>query len=329
MYLKAINLSNAKLENMLTITKEKDEFTGLRTIRTKLIGLTKFQLFSGSIEFYLLGQSHNIFDSIELIYLEQEDGQGIVTIRVLSLVGTLGYSEWPHWNDSFPFIIDGERISLNSEIKNTFESRHEIKLYDLPVDIFSKICNANEVKFSLRGKNARVEGVFTEEHIKIFKAFEQYCFGDETEANRIIIEIIQNLKVSNADTADDSETQTKQLSQEEIEEVEKKVVDLLKVNKISDANFLYSSNLGCDIETAKNKVIEIANKNGLYSAILKQLKKNQVIALCFYVPILSLLIYSASIPIPPGYSIFEILGPLSTLIFLILVIRSIVILFKK
>jgi hypothetical protein len=43
-------------------------------------------------------------------------------------------------------IIDGDRVGLTSTSINSFETNYELKVYDLPVDIFSKICKYNDWK---------------------------------------------------------------------------------------------------------------------------------------------------------------------------------------
>ena len=159
------------------------------------------------------------------------------------------------------------------------------------------------------------------------KAFEQYCFGDENEGKKLLESVESSIIQNNSENQSENQITTN-MSDEEKSTHEKKIIELLQNNKLSDANAYYASNFGCDSDIAKKKVIEIANKNGLFSVILKQKKRNQRVALLFYIPILCLLIYTGFIPIHPD-SIFNILGPLLTLVFIILVIRAIVIQFKK
>ena len=211
-----------------------------------------------------------------------------------------GNQEWPHWNDEWPMIIDGERLSLSSKSTNSFETEHELKVYDLPIDIFSKICNANEVKFSLRGRNNKIEGVFSTQHITLFKAFEQYCFGDESEGKRLLDSIGTFVNNTNNQSQGDTTTYScysckannivpntwdsfnchnckkdntiirpKALSDEERSNHENKVIDLIKAKKIEDAIKYYASNFGFTEDASKAKVKELAEKNGLASVYKK------------------------------------------------------------
>jgi hypothetical protein len=224
-------------------------------------------------------------------------------------------------------IIDGERVTLNSDSSNTFENKFELKLYNLPVDVFNKICNAKEVKFSLRGKNGKVEGEFNQEHLKVFQAFEQYCFGDEKEGEKLLETIKEPVIPKSTEDISEDENVIK-MSDEEKSTHEKKIIELLQNNKVSDANVYYASNFGCDNDAAKKNVIEIANKNGLYSVILKLKKRNHRMALLLYVPIFGFLCYTGTIPMPRDSS-WQYFMPILCLIFFVLIIRAIVIQFKK
>jgi hypothetical protein len=321
---------------MITITQDKDDFTGLRTIRTNFFGLNDFITFSGPTEIYIdfltkqnNGIKSNVIDAIDLLYIEHESGQGSIVLRVVSAMGKyLRNAEWPNWDNSWPFIIDGERVSLSSTSTNKFESSYELKIYDLPIDIFNKICHSNEVRYSLRGRNTKIEGLFKDEQLKVFKAFEQYCFADENEGKRIIEELNRDyLKTSNTKSLK-KEDQESKLSKEEIDEIEQKIVDFLKEKRINDAVRYYSAKVSCDETVAKDKVIEIAKKNGLYRIILKQIKIKQVLWLLFYIPFLGLIFYLGTLN-PNSAFANGILFPLLVLLFGILIIRSIVILFRS
>lgn len=284
-------------------TIEKDDFTGLKKINSAFYGLKAFMSFDGPSDIYLryMRDKTGISDAFDLLYLETENGQGTVCIRVCSSVAKFsGNQEWPHWNDEWPMIIDGERLSLSSKSTNSFETEYELKVYDLPIDIFSKICNANEVKFSLRGRNNKIEGVFSTQHITLFKAFEQYCFGDESEGKRLLDSIgtfVNNTNnQSQGDTTnyscysckannivpntwdsfnchnckkDNTIIRPKALSDEERSNHENKVIDLIKAKKIEDAIKYYASHFGFTEAASKAKVKELAEKNGLASVYKK------------------------------------------------------------
>ena len=293
------------------ITIKKDDFTGLKKINSAFYGLKAFMSFDGPSDIYLryMRDKTGISDAFDLLYLETENGQGAACIRVCSSVAKYsGNQEWPHWNDEWPMIIDGERLSLSSKSTNSFETEHELKVYDLPIDIFSKICNANEVKFSLRGRNNKIEGVFSTQHITLFKAFEQYCFGDESEGKRLLDSIGTFVNNTNNQSQGDTTTQSqgdtttyscysckannivpntwdsfnchnckkdntiirpKALSDEERSNHENKVIDLIKAKKIEDAIKYYASNFGFTEDASKAKVKELAEKNGLASVYKK------------------------------------------------------------
>lgn len=292
-------------------TIEKDDFTGLKKITSKLIGLSNFKIFDSIISMQLdkLNDGFGVkkgINAFDLVYVEAENGQGTMAIRILSSLA--GRNEWPNWNDEWPFIIDGERASLNSNIVNNFETYSELKIYELPIDVLSKISNANEVKFSLRGENDKVEGAFVNQHLLIFKSFEQYCFGDENEGKKIlesIDSIISNTNDENknaldnqsqGDTTtyscysckannivpnswesfschsckkDNSIIKPKELTDEERNKHESKVVDLIKDKKIDDAIKYYASNFGFTEADSKAKVKELAEKNGMASVYKK------------------------------------------------------------
>jgi hypothetical protein len=323
---------------MLKITIEKDDFTGLKKITTPLIDLTNFKIYDSILSMTLdrlsdgfgVSKGRNAF---ELFYAETEEGQGTMAIRIYSLLARS--NEWPNWNDSWPLIIDGERASLESTSKNQYEKSNEFKVYNLPVDLFNKICNAKEVKFSLRGQNEQVEGIFTSQHQTVFKAFEQFCFGDESEGNKIIetlnISLPKDDEVSETSgDADEAEKETRpiKLSQEDIEKYENKTIELIKEKKISDAIKYYAANFGESDANSKIKVKELAEKNGVASIIVGDTKKKEATSLIFNIPIFSYLCYLGSLPerkVPMPIWLWMIL----VLLFGILTLRAIIKLFKK
>lgn len=283
-------------------TIEKDDFTGLKKINSAFYGLKAFISFDGPTDIYLryMRDKTGISDAFDLLYLETENGQGNVCIRVCSSVAKYsGNQEWPHWDDEFPMIVDGERLSLTSTTTNSFETEYEVKVYNLPIDIFSKICNAKEVKFSLRGRKNKIEGVLTAQHVTLFKAFEQYCFGDENEGKKLLESIgsfISSSNSSNNENQGDTTTYSchsckannivpnswdsfnchsckkdnaivrpKELTDEERNNHENKVVDLIKEKKIEDAIKYYATNFGFTEASSKLKVKEFAEKNGMAS----------------------------------------------------------------
>lgn len=354
---------------MLKITIEKDDFTGFRTINTGLVDLKKFKTYSSALAMQLDGllgglRADSSRDAFDLVYVESEDGQGGCYIKIISHIKeTAG---WPHWDDSWPMIIDGNRISLNSTVINSFESYQETKLYQLPIDILNKLCNSKEIKFSLRGKSKIVEGIFTLQHQTLFKAFEQFCFGDEAEGDKIIDMLNKSLPkddqvTETADEADDSEKETwtcfsckaknlvpkewntfschkcnkdntitrpKKLSSEEIEKHEAKAVELIKEKKVSDAIKYYSTNFGESDENSKIKVKELAEKNGVASIMVAENKKKAAIALLFYIPIFSYLCYLGGLPSHKA-PIPPLLVIILLLVFAMLTLRGIIKFFKK
>jgi hypothetical protein len=191
------------------ITIEKDEFTGLKKIHTPIFNLDAFNVFSDlsvmrssqkirKLDFKMkydelslrIRLGHNVDSEIkkldsknlngfDLIYIEGEDGQGAISIRVYSML--FEDCQWPNWSDQWPMIVDGNRISLTSNHISEHPLDLEFKVYDLPVDVFSNIANATEIKYSLRGKSDKIEGALSGAYIKVFQAFEKLCFGDEKE----------------------------------------------------------------------------------------------------------------------------------------------------
>jgi hypothetical protein len=360
---------------MLTITTEKDDFTGLRTINSNFFGLSDFITFSGPTAIYIdflskqnSGIKSNVIDAIDLMYIEHENGQGNILIRVVSALGKyLRNSEWPHWDDNWPMIIDGERINISSSSTNSFESSYELKVYDLPVDVFNKICNAKEVKYSLRGRNSKVEGAFSKKHQEVFQAFEQFCFGDESEGNKIIETLYKSLPRDGEvnETSDDGAKETWtcfscsaknivpkdwstfschkcgkdntitrpiKLSPEDIEKHENKTVELIKEKKVSDAIKYYAANFGESDANSKIKVKELAEKNGVASIILADTKKKvtkAALALLVNIPILIYLWYWPMLPISQQVVVPKILWYILIILFGILTLRAIIKLFKK
>ena len=294
-------------------TIEKDDFTGLKTINSKLVDLSNFKIYDTIMSMTMdrLNDGFGVLkgrDAFNLIYIESENGQGAVAIRIYSLLAVK--SEFPYWNDDWPFIIDGERASIKSKIANKFEEYNEIKIYELPIDILGKISNAKEVKYSLRGQNNKVEGTLENQHLLIFKAFEQYCFGDENEGKKLLDSI--GSFVSNTNNQNQGDTNTylcfsckannivpnswdsfnchnckkdnsivrpKELSDEERTNHANKVVDLIKGKKIEDAIKYYASNFGFTEDASKIKVKELAKKNGMAS-IYKKYDKKQTLYGC-------------------------------------------------
>jgi Zn finger protein HypA/HybF involved in hydrogenase expression len=288
-------------------TNEVDEFTGLKKITTQLISLQKFKVYKNDIISSL--DRINDSDSIimfDLVYAEAENGQGVMAIRIDS---TLKSSNgWYDWQDEWPFIIDGERVSLVSKTQNEYKQWSEYKIYELTTDILYKISNAKELKYSLRGKNRKVDGILSNEHQIVFKAFEKYCFGDEGEANSLIASIqntiieeekkdynCYNCKSTNrvANKNDNfncykcgkSNTiiKPKNLNDEEKLIHEKKVIELLNDKKIDDAVKYYSANFGLTAANSLIKIKELAEKNGSYSVYSNYMnrkpRKNLIIGL--------------------------------------------------
>lgn len=195
------------------ITIEKDEFTGLKKIQTPIFNLKEFSVFKDlnsmrlqqktrKIEMKMqhnelslrIKLGHNIDEELknldsenlngfDLFYVEGENGEGLLSLRVYTMLFEDG--NWPNWHDEWPFIVDGERISIESNIVAEFPTDLEFKVYNLPVDIFSKLSNSNEIKYSLRGKSDKIEGVLNSQYINVYKAFENLCFGDETEGKKL------------------------------------------------------------------------------------------------------------------------------------------------
>lgn len=297
-------------------TIEKDDFTGLRKINSSFYGLNLFLAFQGPSDIYLryMRDKTGVSDAFDLIYLERENGQGNIALRVCSSVAKYsGNNEWPRWEDSWPMIIDGERISLTSTTLNSIETNYELKIYELPIDIFSKICNAKEIKFSLRGRNKKIEGVFTQQHLTLFKAFEQYCFGDENEGKKLLESIgsiildkndpnhnnksyncysckSANLVPGNWDEFNCQKCgksnriiRPKNLSDEEKSKHEKRAIELISNKKMDDAVKYYADNLGLTNKGSLEKIKEFAEKNGYKSVyknyINRKPKRNLVLGL--------------------------------------------------
>ena len=325
---------------MITITTEKDEFTGLRTINSNFLGLSDFLTFSGPTAIYVdflskqnSGIKSNVIDAIDLMYIEHENGQGNILIRVVSALGKyLRNSEWPHWGDNWPMIIDGERINISSSSINSFESSYELKVYDLPVDIFNKICNAKEVKYSLRGRNSKVEGTFSKKHQEVFQAFEQFCFGGESEGNKIIETLNKSLPKDDEVDGDEDEKEARpiKVSPKDIEMHENKTIELIKEKKVSDAVKYYAANFGETDANSKIKIKELAEKSGFASIILADTKKKALKSLMFNIPILIFMIFLGSIPQSSNDRFMPAwLWAIITIIFGILTLRAIILLFKK
>jgi hypothetical protein len=310
-------------------TIEKDDFTGLKEINSKFYGLNHFIAFEGPSDMYLryMTDKTGISDAFDLLYLETENGQGNMSLRVCSSVAKYsGNKDWPHWDDNLLMIVDGDRVGLTSTSINSFETNYELKVYNLPVDIFSKICNAKEIKFSLRGRNNKIEGFFTPQHQILFRAFEQYCFGDENEGKKYLDSISEHaIPQNNMETA---ETNAITLSEEEITKLEKKVLDLLQDNKVLDAIKYYAANFGIAEDIAIAKVKELAEKNGLASKLTSYNRKKALTSLSVFIPLFLLSFYvgtlrKSQVPIHPYF--WFILFLISA----VMVLRGLIKLFKK
>jgi hypothetical protein len=254
------------------ITIEKDEFTGIKTITSATIGLRTNLLYEAS--------NLNSDDFFELLYIEGESGQGRLVLRIHSYVGKYSINkEWPHWGDTFYLIVSGERLILDSSSINNFDTNSEMMIYDMPVDVFNKICFSQDVKFNLRGQNSDVKGTFNEFQLKIFKAFEQYCFGDENEGKKLLESISSFVSSSNSSNNQNVIVRPKELTHEERNNHENKVVDLIKEKKIEDAIKYYATNFGYTEDSSKLKVKELAEKNGMAS-IYKKYDNKQALFGC-------------------------------------------------
>jgi hypothetical protein len=290
---------------MIEITTKKDEFTGLRTINTNFFGIKDVLTFGGPTEIYLdfltkqnSGIKSEVIDAIDLMYIEGENGQGNLCIRVVSAIGKyLRNLEWPHWDQNWLLIIDGERVSLNSSTINSFETSYELKVYDLPIDVFYKICNAKEIKYSLRGRNSKVEGVFLEKHLEIFKTFEKYCFGNENEAKLELAELNKTIKGNNQINISGK---ANELSKEEVENLEAEMVKFLKANKVEEAIKFYSDSYNYDHTSSNtksyvtNELKKIAEKHGLEDVIKKHERKSTILGFIVIAVVLFILFKACS-----------------------------------
>lgn len=234
------------------ITIEKDEFTGLKKIHTPIFNLVEFNVFSDlsvmrssqkirKLDFKMthdelslrIQLGHNVDSEIkkldsknlngfDLIYIEGEDGQGAISIRVYSML--FEDCQWPNWSDQWPMIVDGNRISLTSNHISEYPVDLEFKVYDLPVDVLSNIANATEIKYSLRGKSDKIEGALSGAYIKVLQAFEKLCFGDEKEGLTIFesLELEKNKYKGFLDKLADEDEETE--DEETEEEDEKKFI---------------------------------------------------------------------------------------------------------
>ena len=267
------------------ITIEKDEFTGLKKISTKFINFSKFKIYDSMFAMTMdrINVASVFYDlnAFDLLYAEAEDGQGAMYIRIYTLLSER--NNFPRWDDIWPFIIDGEKTSLQSSLAAQYETHHEFKIYNLPIDMLTKISNAKEVKYSLRGENKKVEGVFSNEHLLIFKAFEEYCFGNEADGGKIL-DSINSAFLSEKEEEEESTTYKdnkiitpKELSDEERLTHDKKVLELIENKKIGDAITYYAANFGFSEADSKLRVKEIADKNGFGSNYKKYETKSSII----------------------------------------------------
>lgn len=313
---------------MTKLTIEKDEFTGLRKIYTPIFNLEEFSVF-GDLDVMRTFQKlrrgemkikhhelslriklgHDVSEEIknldskdltgfDLFYVENEDGQGILSIRVYSML--FEDCTWPNWMDEWPWIVDGNRIPIKSNHIAETLTDLEFKVYDLPIDVFSKISDAKEIKYSLRGKSAKIEGVLNSSYIKIFKAFEELCFKDENEGKKLFHSLdleknkydwslnkqplvdsttyscysckANNLVPNNWDSfschkckKDNTIIRPKNLSDKEKSDYENLVIDLIKDNNVKDAISAYANNFGFTEENSFNKVKALAEKSGYAS----------------------------------------------------------------
>lgn len=327
---------------MTNLTIEKDEFTGLRKIYTPIFNLEEFNVFGGlnvmrsfqklrrgemKIKHHelslriKLGQdvSEEIknLDSrdltgFDLFYVENEDGQGVLSIRVYSML--FEDCTWPNWMDEWPWIVDGGRITIKSEHIAETLTDLEFKVYNLPIDAFSKISDSQEIKYSLRGKSAKIEGNLNGSYIKVFKAFEELCFRDENEGKKLFHALdleknkyewslikqpqeesttytcysckANNIVPNNWDSfschkckKDNTIIRPKILSDKEKSDYENLVIDLIKDNNVKDAISAYANNFGYTGAVSKTKVRELAEKNGYISNYNRFYNKKAIINL--------------------------------------------------
>ncbi len=177
----------------LKIFEEKDSFKGTQKINTSWFYFSRNSLGDILEELLVDNELADIFylaafDLFCLNYIELENGAGKIFLQVLSSTKFKGLDDtdvFPEWKGDFLMISDGERIKLEQYGKKEIGDNFESIGYTIPLEYLSKIANSNEVQFSLRGENHTIEGRLINQHIQIFKAFEQYCFGDKTIAQGI------------------------------------------------------------------------------------------------------------------------------------------------
>ena len=349
------------MSDTVKFSKETDEFTGLSKLNSNLIKLSHFEITNQSLltseqalarnqyqiehnlmiakakvgkadmdEAKRLDKSAVNINAFDLIYVEGENGQGTIALRVYTYLWE--NCIWPNWHDELPLIVDGNRLSLTSKTIAEHPTHMEFKIYELPIDVFSQLCNASEIKYSLRGKDSRFDGVMSGNYILVFKAFEQYCFGDENEGAKIVekinAETVAENKKREAEEKEKLENSSlwtcfsckaensvpndwdefschscgkvnsierpKDLSDNEIIEHEGKVVELIRSNKVDDAIAYYATNFGYSKENAKERVKLLADKNGLGSVYKKHETKSLIIGFGIIAVVLFILFKACS-----------------------------------
>jgi hypothetical protein len=175
---------------MLEISEEYLEEEKATCTWTSLIRFLKFKSFDDEEVFqnYCISlPSLPESQAFRLFYSESDDGEGYIKFFLYHYTQNSKKSDRTKSNDDLNFLVDGQKVSLEY-VDTEFATDQIVEdYYILTIDVLMLISKAEKVKYSFRGVNGGiVEGYFTRHHIEAFKAFQEICFGNESEGRRIV-----------------------------------------------------------------------------------------------------------------------------------------------
>lgn len=255
-----------------------DEFKQLSKIETRFIGLQDFAVFYAPdllpVEFYT-GQTKSR-DAFNLMYIESKGLTGVLSMRIY----TPELLRENKTGECHKLIIeaDSEVFILRSS-GQLIDKQQTLTVFDLPLNLTSKLKNASIANMKIGFSNETIVCQLSQEHLIIFKAFEEYCFGSmDTAATQIKgIEKIGLYDFNNEDSISRKVLETK-------------AITLLHIDKIAEAREVYQKELKLSVLDSLNAIKEIMNKMGKSETLKRHDSQENKSALVFIV-FLAILIY--------------------------------------
>ncbi|MFM7767984.1 MAG: hypothetical protein ACKO9S_09025, partial [Bacteroidota bacterium] len=141
------------------------------------------------VDYNVKAIDRSFYDAFSLICLKSDLKGADISFEVKSIRKNI--HALPSWEDRLFLIVDDKREELvaknGRELTNTGTYHGEKMAYQIPLNLMNDIGDAQKVRFSFRREKNKLEnGVFSEEHLLLFKAFSRFCMGLDKEGEEIL-----------------------------------------------------------------------------------------------------------------------------------------------